>query len=207
MNPINTPETAASVRQYIRRIAPNDHNIWQAWLALTPIISAARVKSVVDFGCNAGAWLAACDVLGATDLVGVDYDLADYPSAPELFGAGRVLLTDAPLIQHDLSTPLDFGRWFDLAICVEVAEHLDGGDATADILVNTITNHAKMVIFSAATPGQGGHHHVNCQPHEYWHERFAKRGFAMRDAFRPLLHFAPQVDAWYRENLFLYMSL
>ncbi len=29
-----------------------------------------------------------------------------------------------------------------------------------------------------AQPGQPGHHHVNCQPEEYWVERLREVGFA-----------------------------
>jgi len=30
-----------------------------------------------------------------------------------------------------------------------------------------------------AVPGQAGHHHVNCQPAEYWVEKLATRGFRL----------------------------
>jgi hypothetical protein len=33
------------------------------------------------------------------------------------------------------------------------------------------------VIMSGATPGQGGYHHVNEQPREYWIDKFAEYGF------------------------------
>ena len=29
-----------------------------------------------------------------------------------------------------------------------------------------------------AVPGQGGHHHVNCQPSEYWIERIEALGYS-----------------------------
>lgn len=32
-------------------------------------------------------------------------------------------------------------------------------------------------VVSLAPPGQGGHYHVNCQPLEYWEEKFKGHGF------------------------------
>lgn len=62
----------------------------------------------------------------------------------------------------------------DLVICTEVAEHLDA--AHADHLVSLLCSAMAPVIFTAAPPGQGGHHHVNEQPPEYWREKFMARG-------------------------------
>jgi len=46
------------------------------------------------------------------------------------------------------------------------------------MLVNNICcNSAGLVFFTAATPGQGGHGHVNEQAHDYWIAMFAQRGF------------------------------
>jgi hypothetical protein len=33
-----------------------------------------------------------------------------------------------------------------------------------------------------AVPGQGGHHHVNCQPAEYWIEKMRKRNYRLDPA-------------------------
>ncbi len=76
---------------------------------------------------------------------------------------------------HDLSIPISIAK-FSLVVCTEVAEHLPPGDA--DILVNTVCANAdKYIYFTAATPGQGGHHHVNEQPHTYWKEKFHLQGY------------------------------
>ena len=37
---------------------------------------------------------------------------------------------------------------------------------------------SSIVIFSAATPGQGGTDHVNERPHSYWIEKFSARGYS-----------------------------
>ena len=36
---------------------------------------------------------------------------------------------------------------------------------------------AAYVVFTAAPPGQDGHHHVNCQPQSYWLSKFLARGY------------------------------
>jgi hypothetical protein len=66
----------------------------------------------------------------------------------------------------------------DLVVCTEVAEHL--GQREGNRLVRVIAASAvKWVFFTAATPGQGGHHHVNEQPHEYWRRKFERNGMSL----------------------------
>lgn len=66
---------------------------------------------------------------------------------------------------------------YDLALCLEVAEHLPKD--RADDLVLTLTKCAPAVMFSAAIPGQGGHGHINCQPKDYWVEKFARLNYVV----------------------------
>jgi SAM-dependent methyltransferase len=61
---------------------------------------------------------------------------------------------------------------FDLAYCLEVAEHLPA--TMGDELVRVTALMAPVVVFTAAAPGQGGTGHVNEQPKEYWIERFRR---------------------------------
>jgi hypothetical protein len=74
----------------------------------------------------------------------------------------------------DLNQPLKLSEKFDLAVCIEVAEHLQR--AAAAPLVQTLTSVAPVVLFSAAIPGQGGHGHYNEQPRSFWHALFAQHG-------------------------------
>jgi hypothetical protein len=52
-----------------------------------------------------------------------------------------------------------------LVHCQEVVEHVE-----EKYLENVLASLAcgKLILITAATPGQGGHHHVNEQPLEYW---------------------------------------
>jgi len=75
-----------------------------------------------------------------------------------------------------------------LAICLEVAEHIDPYEA--DYVVEKLTELAPTIIFSAAVPGQGGHGHINCQPKEYWEHKFGKLNFVVdREATQNFIDF------------------
>lgn len=147
------------------------------------IIEYTKPESVLDVGCGQGEWVNAFEELGVMAF-GVDIAAPDH------------------LTRHDLIEPLFLGRTFDLVLCLETGEHLP--ESAADTLVDSCAWHSDTVVFSAAVPGQEGKGHINCQPHEYWHEKFAARGYEMWDPFRPLLAGDHRVSSWYRDNLFLY---
>jgi hypothetical protein len=104
-------------------------------------------------------------------------------------------------LPHDLAGPVPehlAGR-FDLAACLEVAEHLPA--TRADSLISDLCALAPIVVFSAAIPGQGGVGHVNEQWPDYWTARFALSGFEVSGALRWLVWGAPEVEPWYQQNL------
>ncbi len=69
------------------------------------------------------------------------------------------------------------GPRYDLCICCEVAEHIE--PAGAGTFMDICCGVANVVFFSAATPGQKGVGHVNCQPRDYWLKAFNVRGFRL----------------------------
>ncbi len=158
--------------------------IASAFVLVPLIIETLAPRSVLDIGCGQGEWVDAFAAHGC-DVFGVDI------AAPE----GETFL------RHDLAVPLELGRNFDLVLSLETGEHLPA--SVADTYLDTIVRHADAVVFSAAVLGQEGIGHINCQPHDYWHERFATRGFTMSDPFRARLD-DPRVSPWYRANTFLY---
>ena len=113
-----------------------------------------------------------------------------------------------PLVEdfrpQDLSQPFDLGQRFDLVQTLEVAEHLP--ETSARDFVASIARHGDIVLFSAAVPGQGGEHHVNEQPLEYWRKLFAEAGYACFDALRPHLRDNKDVMPWYRYNILLFAN-
>ena len=125
-------------------------------------------KSIVDIGCGVGIYLKEFNKKGIEDLLGVDGS----PAARVDF-----LLSPEKLIIFDLAKKYNFAKKYDLALCLEVAEHLREEDANT--LVETIIGASDNIIFSAAVPGQGPRSigHINEQPPEYWIEKFADRKY------------------------------
>ena len=162
--------------------------------AVLPVVtSAITVRSVLDVGCGAGAWLAAHRELGATDVVGVDGDYVD---------RSLLLIDQQAFRPTDITRQFDLGRQFDLVQCLEVAEHVQP-QASATV-VDNIVRHGRCVLFSAAAPGQGGEDHINEQPYEYWRDLFAARKYRLFDFVRPRIASIDAAEAWYRYNLLFF---
>jgi SAM-dependent methyltransferase len=163
--------------------------------AIVPIvIELVNPKSVVDLGCGTGAWLAEFKRRGVADIFGIDG-----PHIP----VNQLEIEPHCFLPADLTQPLGLQRNFDLAMSLEVAEHL--APEQANPLVDTLTRLAPIVLFSAAIPFQGGEHHVNEQWPNYWAERFDKLDYAALDPFRRLLWERSDVDWWYAQNLVLFV--
>jgi len=160
---------------------------------IVPLLSSVLpIKSVVDFGCGQGAWLSVWQKTGAA-VLGVDGHYVDQ----------RHLLIDPRMFRAaDLSQHIDLGQRFDLVQSLEVAEHLPAQKASD--FIGTLTGHGTFVMFSAAVPGQGGEHHINEQPLEYWREIFRERGYVAVDCIRPKIADNLRVQDWYRYNTILY---
>jgi hypothetical protein len=164
--------------------------------ALAPLLLAeTAIDSLLDVGAGHGAWAAEWMAAGVADVIAVD---GDYVTRD------RLQIPAEGFIAHDLTTPLDLGRRFDLVQSLEVAEHLP--EAMADMFVDTLVRHGDIVLFSAAVPHQGGEHHVNEQPPSWWQAKFAARGFAAFDWVRPQLASRREVKPWYRFNAVLYAN-
>ena len=75
-----------------------------------------------------------------------------------------------------------------------------------DGFVADLVRHAPAIVFSAATPLQGGIHHVNEQWPDYWIRRFEQHGFTCWDVFRPSIRYDRSVAWIYRQNLMLVLG-
>jgi SAM-dependent methyltransferase len=137
------------------------------------VYSLLKPQSVVDVGCGRGAWLSVFHELGSERILGLDGAHVD-PS--------WLLIPTDSFRAMELTRPFRLDQQFDLAICLEVAEHLSEKSAAG--LVASLARLAPCILFSAAIPCQGGVHHVNEQWPEYWQKLFAQHQFRMLDLFR-----------------------
>jgi SAM-dependent methyltransferase len=154
-----------------------------------------KFDSVLDVGCATGRWLRAWREVGIIDLHGVD---GDYVDRRKLELPGLMFST------VDLSSAFDLGRQFDVVQSLEVGEHIE--ETASDIFAECLMRHARRyILFSAATPGQGGEHHINEQPYEFWRQKFERRGFITIDAVRPTIVDDKKISYWYRYNLLLFI--
>jgi SAM-dependent methyltransferase len=151
------------------------------------------VGSAVDLGCGVGSWLSVLARNGVGDVTGVDG-----PYVPR----DQLRIPEADFVAHDLREPLHLGRRFDLALSLEVAEHLPASRAAS--FVATLAAAAPVVLFSAAVPGQGGTGHINEQWPDYWAELFEHEGKVTVDALRPLVWEDPSVSSCIAQNLLLF---
>lgn len=170
-----------------------DASLGSARQVVPLVMSLVAPRRVVDVGCGIGTWLSVFKEHGVGEVRGIDGDWV----------ATEQLLIEADEFQPaDLGAPLEVDGRFDLAVSLEVVEHLDA--AAAAHLVDSLIRLAPVVLFSAAVPHQGGTHHVNERWQSYWVDRFAARGFVAIDCMRPALWDNEAVAYYYAQNMFVF---
>ena len=158
------------------------------------ILDWVKPKSVVDLGCGVGTWLSVFQEYGIQDVLGIDGDYVD---------RSMLDVAEACFRTANLSRPLEIERQFDLALCLEVAEHLH--QESAATLVHSLVQLSPVVLFSAAIPFQGGTHHVNEQWPGYWSRLFSEEGYVVIDCLRNQIWHNERVSWWYAQNMLLFV--
>jgi hypothetical protein len=155
-------------------------------------------SSIVDYGAGPGVWsIEAAKVFPNASVLALDYEAATIFSEEFESKRPKNLITLELNFEEEKSIPVVN---LDMAICVEVLEHLS--EEAANRVFNSICSTAGIVIFSAAVPGQGGTGHINEKPKNYWVSRFVENDFLVFDTFAQNLQH-PQVPDYYRNNCFL----
>jgi hypothetical protein len=151
--------------------------------------------SIIDVGCGIGTWLQAFQKAGVPDILGVDGEYVNTSN----------LLIPVNLFQgRNLSEPFNITRVFDLAVSLEVAEHLPPERASG--FVGDLCRLAPYVLFSAAIPGQSGTGHINERWQTYWADLFKKNDFVPLEVFGRRFWSDPQVRYEYAQNMVLYCT-
>lgn len=124
------------------------------------IVNKFNVKTVIDVGCGPAGMTVYGNYKGIY-MLGVDGDTS--------------IPAQEYIHFHDFTTgPVEIDQTFDLCWSTEFLEHVY---AEFIPVFMQAYQKAQYVFCSAAPPGQGGHHHVNEQPLEYWYEVFDTYGF------------------------------
>lgn len=196
-------------RRLVRPVSPYDDAFWDYhttgdWAGMTDaLVGHLSPASVVDVGCGQALMLSALRQRHPSiRRRGIDSSEAAVRRARErgldiervdlAFRGTRSCAAAATLVEG-----------FDVAVCLETAEHLPPWSVAG--LIRVLTR-APVVVFSAAQPGQGGTFHINEQPLDYWRKRFAREGFDLdpRDeAFRRAIA-ALELPWWYAANIHIF---
>ena len=123
--------------------------------------------SVVDFGCSIGSFLEV--FLEANKKIkGYEYCYQE-----SLESIRRVPNLEQHIEFGNVSTDLQAGV-FDASVSIEVAEHIPT-EYSESLVQNLVNSTRDLIIFTAATPNQGGTGHINCQKNEFWINLFEKQ--------------------------------
>ena len=170
-----------------------DGSYRSASIVVPILIDALKPRSVIDVGCGTGTWLHAFAEHGVDDFLGLDGDYVP---------RDKLRIPASRFQPGDLTDIAPVGRCFDLAISLEVAEHLPA--ESGEQFVSFLTSAADIVVFSAAIPNQGGTTHLNEQWQNHWAAKFANVGFSAYDFVRPAIWNNDDVEFWYRQNMITY---
>ena len=191
------PRSTKSKDIYDARFYDDQRNgsVVAARVVVPMLVGLFHPKSVIDIGCGVGGWLKTFDTHGVKDYQGVE---GEWALSADTF------IDKKHIVNWDLSNEYVPDRKYDLAICLEVAEHLQ--DRAGRHLVKALCAASDAVVFSAAIPGQGGDHHINEQWQEYWVGIFGNEGFECDDSLRGRI-WNEDIPWWYPQNILIFRNV
>lgn len=176
--------------------ADAENRIYNGYRCLRMVREFIDFNAVVDFGCGIGGWLRAAEILGAGTIQGIEGEWIK--QAEVLVPMEKIRVAD--LAQVEIS----YRKEFDLAISIEVAEHLP--ETSADMFCRGLVSASDTILFSAATKGQTGIGHINEQPLSYWVAKFWSLGYVPLEPLRPYIRGDQNIYGWLRRNLVMFVS-
>lgn len=160
-----------------------------------------KPNSIVDIGCGVGTWLrVAREKYEVATVIGVD---GDYVPRKYLQISEEEFLPEN-LEKYEVKKLYQYNsnKRFDLAISMEVAEHVE--KRYAEEFIKRLCDLSDVVCFSAAIPQQGGDKHVNEQRLSYWKDLFKENGYLCGDVVRAEIWDDKKIPVWYRNNVVLF---
>jgi hypothetical protein len=120
-----------------------------------------KIKNMIDIGCGPGDMKNVCDELN------IIYSGLEGDSSCKKDFIKIIDFTKEKYNNNNIN---------DLGYSTEFLEHVE--EKYMDNYINAFTN-CKYLLITAAPIKWPGHHHVNCQNHEYWLKVFNKNGFIL----------------------------
>jgi glycosyltransferase involved in cell wall biosynthesis len=188
-------QTSSYTKDFYELLQDGSRSSARVILPLLLELLQSQPQSVIDVGCGVATWLGVFQELGIEDFLGVDGDYVD----PKM-----LQIPASQFMAADLRQPLAIDRQFSLAMSLEVAEHLPAD--CAEGFVQTLTELAPIVLFSAAIPFQGGTDHIHERWPLYWVNLFQAKGYVVIDCFRHKIWQHPEVEPWYAQNILLFVQ-
>jgi len=166
-----------------------------AEIVLGALLDVARIESVVDFGCGTGSWLNVALTKSVRKILG--YDSSQVP--PEELEIHQTFFRPT-----NLENVTRIEGEFDLAICLEVIEHLS--EQSSDRVLCALVESSDLILFSGAIPYQVGTNHVNCQWQTHWSSKFREHGFLGLPILNGCFWKESRINVVYRQNMVLYFK-
>lgn len=173
------------------------HNLLAPKEIVPVLIKLIKPNSVVDVGCGIGTFLKIFKEHGIKEVLGID---GKWVKKELLFNN----INPEEFLEVDLENKISINKKFDLAISLEVAEHLS--EARADSFIRDLTTLSDIVVFSAAIPFQGGQNHINLQWLQYWRKLFNKYNFEVLDVFKNIFWNNKNIFWFYKQNMVLALN-
>ena len=172
-----------------------NYNYRSAKIILPMIFKYYKPNSMIDIGCGLGTWLSAALELGVENLQGIDCNeiSEDFLLVP------RKYISIDDLETHENKE----NKKYDIAVSVEVAEHLN--NSASEHFIKMLISYSKVIIFSAGIPYQDGEHHINCQHPQFWYAIFNKYEYVCFDFRDKLMNLWEEINPCYSQNLLLYV--
>lgn len=167
------------------------HNLKDPKIIVEEILKHFSPKSVIDLWCGLGTFVK----------VFQDYWIDAYWVNWEWVEKDKLFIDEKSLIIKNLEEFYDFWKKYDLAISLEVAEHID--EKYSDNFVKTLISCSDYIVFSAATSCQWWQNHVNEQRPEYREKKFNKYWYKFYDVFRHVFWDNKNIFWRYKQNMFL----
>jgi hypothetical protein len=147
---------------------------------------------VIDVGCGTGAWASVAKSCGCV-VTGVDGHAPD----------DQLMIAPDEFVRQDLTAGVSCAG-YDLAMCLEVGEHLP--ESASDALVAGLCE-ARYVLWSAAIPGQNGVNHINEQWSSWWEPKFAAHGYVGSCDIRDEHWDDRRIAGFYRQNFVVWSTV